>query len=107
MLRAILFDFNGILVDDEPIHFELFQKVLAEEEIALTSEDYYAKYLGFDDRGCFKAAFAAAGRALTPEALARLIERKSAYYQELVRQQGFPVYPGAAELVAAVADAGL
>ncbi len=107
MVRAILFDFNGVLVDDEPIHFELFQQVLGEEGIALTSEDYYAEYLGFDDRGCFSAAFAAAGRTLAPEALSRLIARKSAYYQERIRRQGFPFFPGAAELVEAVADAGL
>ncbi len=107
MLRAILFDFNGVLVDDEPIHFELFQRVLAEEEIALTVEDYYSKYLGFDDRGCFNAAFAAAGRTLAPEALSRLIARKSVYYQERIRQQGFPFFPGAGELIEAVAAAGL
>ena len=107
MLRAILFDFNGVLVDDEPIHFELFRQVLEEEGIVLTSEDYYAEYLGFDDRGCFNAAFAAAGRTLTPEALSRLIDRKSAYYQERIRQQGFPFFPGAGELIEAVAAADL
>ena len=38
VLRAILFDFNGVLVDDEPVHLEMFQRVLAEEGISLTSE---------------------------------------------------------------------
>ncbi len=41
MLRAFIFDFNGVIVDDEPIHFELFKRVLAEEGIELTEEDYY------------------------------------------------------------------
>ena len=101
VLRAILFDFNGVLVDDEPIHFELFRRVLAEEAIDLTSEDYYAKYLGFDDSGCFKAVFEQAGRELTPPDLSRLIARKAAYYQLRIRQQGFPFYPGARELIEA------
>ncbi|MEM7350974.1 MAG: HAD family phosphatase [Acidobacteriota bacterium] len=105
MLRAILFDFNGVLVDDEPVHLELFQKVLAEEGIELTSEDYYAHYLGFDDRGCFRAVLGAAGESATADRLSRLIARKSAYYQMRIRQQGFPVYPGAAELIAEVAAA--
>jgi beta-phosphoglucomutase-like phosphatase (HAD superfamily) len=48
MLRAVIFDFNGIIVDDEPIHFKLFQKVLGEEAITLTEEVYYERYLGFD-----------------------------------------------------------
>ena len=54
VLRAILFDFNGVLVDDEPVHLEMFQRVLAEEGVALTADDYFSgRYLGMDDRGCF------------------------------------------------------
>ena len=103
MLRAILFDFNGVLVDDEPLHLELFQKVLAEEGVRLTSEDYFAHYLGFDDRGCFRAVLEAAGEAPTPDRLSRLIARKSAYYQTRIRERGFEVFPGAAELIAEAA----
>ena len=57
MLGAVIFDFNGIIVDDEPIHFKLFQKVLGEEGIVLTEDAYYERYLGFDDRGAFTAGF--------------------------------------------------
>ncbi len=107
VLRAILFDFNGILVDDEPIHFELFRKVLAEEGIELREEAYYADYLGFDDRDCLRAAFAAAGEALSAERMSELIERKAGYYQERVRRQGFPAFAGGRELIAEAAAAGL
>ena len=47
MLRAVIFDFNGIIVDDEPIHFQLFQKTVALKKVKLTQEDYYQKYLGY------------------------------------------------------------
>ncbi|HTQ81405.1 MAG TPA: HAD family phosphatase [Thermoanaerobaculia bacterium] len=107
MIRAILFDFNGVLVDDEPIHLEMFQKVLAEEGISLSSENYYAHYLGLDDRGCFAAVLAAAGEAVTPTRLIRLIARKSSYYQERIRERGYPFYPGAIEFVRSLAEAGL
>ncbi|MCP3960016.1 MAG: HAD family phosphatase [bacterium] len=107
MLRAILFDFNGVLVDDEPIHLELFQKVLAEEGIELTAEDYYAHYLAFDDEGCYSAVLRAAGEPAGPERIEDLIGRKSVYYHDHVRERGFPVFPGAAELVEAVAARGL
>lgn len=107
VLRAILFDFNGVLVDDEPIHFEMFRKVLAEEGLDLTAEDYYARYLGFDDSGCFRAVFRAAGQEVGPEDLSRLIARKAAYYQLRIRQQGYPFFPGARELVDAAAAAEL
>lgn len=107
VLRAILFDFNGVLVDDEPIHLELMQRVLAEEGLDLTPEDYRAHYLGLDDRACFTAILEAAGRPASPETLSRLTARKAAYYQLRIRQQGYPFFPGAAELIRAAAAAGL
>jgi HAD superfamily hydrolase (TIGR01509 family) len=106
VLRAVLFDFNGVLVDDEPIHFEAFQRVLGEEGIELTAEEYYSRYLGFDDRGCFAAVLAAAGEPATVPGLMRLITRKSTYYQERIRERGYPLFPGAEELVRELAAAG-
>ncbi|HEX2253310.1 MAG TPA: HAD family phosphatase [Thermoanaerobaculia bacterium] len=99
MLRAVLFDFNGVLVDDEPIHLALFQEVLAEEGIELDREGYYRRYLGFDDRGAFSAILADAGQEAGAPRLARLIARKAAYYQERIRREGYPFFPGAAALL--------
>ena len=102
MLRAIIFDFNGIIVDDEPIHFELFQRVLKEEGITLTEQDYYARYLGFDDRGAFTAAYREHERLLPEAKLAQLIERKAVYYQEDIKTK-MRVFPGVTTLVPALA----
>lgn len=107
MLRAILFDFNGVLVDDEPLHLELFQKVLGEEGVALDAEDYYAEYLGFDDRDCFRAVLERAGRSASPGEVSRLIARKAAYYQTRIHAAGFPIVPGGAELVRDAHEAGM
>ncbi len=98
MLRAVIFDFNGIIVDDEPIHFKLFQKVLAEEAILLTEQDYYARYLGFDDKGAFAAAYRENNRSLSHAALADLIERKAVYYQEAIRSP-VAIFPGVKKLI--------
>lgn len=103
MLRAVIFDFNGIIVDDEPIHFELFQRVLNEEGLALTKEDYYARYLGFDDRGAFLHAYRDQRRELTEGDLARLVERKAAYYQQAIRNH-VAVFPGVKTLVPSLAS---
>ncbi|MFN0107323.1 MAG: HAD family hydrolase [Blastocatellia bacterium] len=104
MLKAIIFDFNGVIVDDEPLHLELFRRVLGEESIALTDEDYHAKYLGYDDRGCFTAALADADRTelATAEFIAELIERKAGYYREAIEQRML-LFPGAVELVKTLA----
>ncbi|MBI1865761.1 MAG: HAD family phosphatase [Nitrospirae bacterium] len=98
MPRAIVFDFNGVLADDEEVHFLMFQRVLGEERILLTREKYYEEYLGYDDRGCFRAACLAAGRTLSDGDLADLIGRKSAYYTAHVAGHDV-LYPGAAEAV--------
>lgn len=107
MLRGILFDFNGVLVDDEPLHLELFQAVLAEEGIALSRDDYWSWYLGFDDRGVFRTVLERTGETPTADRLSRLLTRKASYYQTRVHRDGFPIFAGAARLVEELADAGL
>jgi len=105
-LRAIIFDFNGVIIDDEPLHLELFRALLAEEGIALSDEDYRAKYLGYDDRGCFVAALSDAGRG--PEAndagfIAGLIDRKAALYRAAINER-YLLFPGVVELVRRLAN---
>jgi len=98
MLRAVIFDFNGIIVDDEPIHFELFQRVFAEEGMDLSKEAYYARYLGFDDRGAFSFGYREQQRPLSQEKLTELIDRKAVYYQEGIRNH-VAIFPGVKDLV--------
>ena len=69
MFDAVLFDFNGVIVDDEPLHFLTFREVLAAEQIPLDEASYYADFLGCDDRAAFVKAFAQQGRAIAPEEL--------------------------------------
>lgn len=107
VLRAILFDFNGVLVDDEPIHLRLFQKVLAEEGFSLSAVDYYDHYVGFDDRSCFAAVLEERGERPDLPRLMRLVARKAAYYRDLIRRQGYPWFAGAIDLVEEASAAGL
>jgi beta-phosphoglucomutase len=102
MLRGVIFDFNGIIVDDEPIHFQLFQRVLGEEGMVLTEEAYYARYLGFDDRGAFETGFQERGRPLSTAKLQGLIDRKARYYQEAIRNH-VAIFPGVKNLVTTLA----
>jgi len=107
VLRAVFFDFNGILVDDEALHHELFEKVLGEEGLTLSESDYYETYVGFDDSAAFTEAFSSVGRELDSTLLVRLIARKSTYYQERIRSSGFPFFAGSIDLVKAVAGDSL
>ena len=98
MLKAVIFDFNGILVDDEPIHLELFRKVLGEEGLPLSDADYSARYLGMDDRGCFRAVFQDNGRKLGDDALAELVRRKAVYYRQTIGAR-IVIFPGVKRLL--------
>ncbi|HEY3198566.1 MAG TPA: HAD family phosphatase [Nitrospirales bacterium] len=103
MLKAILFDFDGVLVDTEPLHFQAFQKVLASEGIPLSETDYYAKYVGFDDKGCFQAVFTENGRTVTPETIRGLVDRKAALFLEQLKTN-LVVYPGITDFVTMTAQ---
>jgi HAD superfamily hydrolase (TIGR01509 family) len=103
MIRAVIFDFNGVLVDDEQVHFELFRDVLAEEGITLTERQYHEVYLGYDDRRCFEEALKDSGRAASPSELDELIARKAARYVDRA-ELGLRYFPGAAECIASLAD---
>ena len=98
MIQAVLFDFNGVLVDDEPQHCEALQRVLADDGITLTRDEYYARYLGLDDRAGFVEAYRRAQRTLTTEFLNFLVDKKSKIYLELV-ESSLRLVPGAQEFV--------
>ncbi len=93
MIRLLLLDYNGVIVDDEPLHFAALRDTVAESGIGLDAATYYAQLLGYDDRGCLTEVFRRAGRALEPAALDRLALRKAARYAALTRD-GPPLVPG-------------
>jgi beta-phosphoglucomutase len=105
MTDLLLLDYNGVIADDEPLHFAALHDVLAVERVQLERSAYYADYLGFDDRECLRLAFARAGRPLEAAALEHLAARKATWYAESVRA-GLPLVSGVREFVRRAAAAG-
>lgn len=103
MLRAVIFDFNGVIVDDEPIHHEAFRRVLAEEGFKLSEEEYLERYLPLDDRSCFRTFLETNRREVTESAVDDLVRRKAAYYSEAM-QERLAFFPGVLEFVPQVAQ---
>lgn len=101
-LSAIIFDFDGVIADSEPLHFAGFRLTLAEIGISLTESDYYANYLGYDDRGCFIAALTAHQRPADPSVIAPLMQRKAQAYLESVKDH-LVIFPGVREFVSEAA----
>jgi beta-phosphoglucomutase len=103
VLRAIVFDFDGVIANSEPLHFRAFHDVLAEEGVTLTEADYYAVYLGFSDAGVFQA-IGAARDAWTPAQIGGLVARKAVRLEALERDVSV-LFPGAAAAVRRAAAA--
>lgn len=97
-LAAMIFDFDGVIADTEPLHFSSFRHTLAEIGIELTESDYYANYLGYDDRGCFIAALTAHQHPIDPATLTQLMQRKAQAYLDSVRDHQV-IFPGVSEFV--------
>ena len=80
-MRAIIFDFNGVIADDEMTHLECFQKALREAGLVLSKEDYYGTYLGMDERTCAAAMLTRRDGTCDHTTLARIIERKAGLFR--------------------------
>lgn len=104
--RGILFDFNGVIVDDEPQHCRALTATLAEHGVVLDEATYYREYLGYDDRATIAQAWQAAGRTLTDTLLRLLVTQKSEAYQRAIREH-LTMVNGAAEFVTVAASAGI
>jgi beta-phosphoglucomutase len=95
---AVVFDFDGVLADSEPLHLRVYQELLAEEGVSLPPAEYYGRYLGFDDVGVFEALAQDKGLRIDGGRLEQLVARKTALFQRLAGVQHV-LFPGAAACV--------
>ena len=95
---ATLLDFDGVLVDSEPVHLAAFNDVLARHGIAITEQEYSKRYLSLDDAGVFRAVLSRGGRTLREDEVRTLVAAKAPKFMERF-EDGFRAFPGAAELI--------
>jgi HAD superfamily hydrolase (TIGR01509 family) len=103
-LHAIVFDFDGVVADSERLHLRSYQDVLAPEGITMSTEDYFARYLGYDDVGVFKALGKDHNVLMDDQRVTALIERKGQRYEALAAA-GEMLFPGAADFIRSAAAA--
>jgi beta-phosphoglucomutase len=96
-VKAIVFDFDGVLADSEPLHLRAYQAILSPHGIALTTEQYCARYLGFDDEGAFRRIAADYNLLFGDEEIELLMQEKTRVFQTLAN--GNVMYGGAAACV--------
>jgi phosphoglycolate phosphatase/beta-phosphoglucomutase len=91
MIKAIFFDFNGVIIDDEPIQMKAYQEILRGHQIDLTEEAYMSA-LGMDDRTFVKAMFERAKKPLTEPVLETVLDAKTDLHRQMI--EVLPLFPG-------------
>lgn len=95
---AVIFDFDGVIVDTEPLHYKAFQRILEPLGFGFSWQEYVDTYMGFDDRDAFTEAFITHGRSIDSAELHGLVEHKAQIFQTII-QDGIIAYPGVTELI--------
>lgn len=103
MIRAVIFDLDGTLVDTEPLHFAAFNQALQPDAIKIEFADYIARLIGLNDHDCFATVLKENRKNASEEHIADLIARKTAVYQTTIAERDV-LYPGAAKFVRACAE---
>jgi beta-phosphoglucomutase len=96
-LRAAVFDFDGVIVDSEPLHFRALRDALRPEAVLITEEEYREIYLAYDDRGAIRLALEHHGERADPERMERIAAGKRAEFARAIPE--IPIFDGARELV--------
>ena len=103
---AVIFDFDGVIVDSEPLHYRAIQAALVTLDISFPYDEYLRRYVGFDDRDAFREALRAAGQLASEARVADLCRLKAAAFHRVL-DGGIPQVAGAAELVRALHARGV
>jgi beta-phosphoglucomutase len=102
-LKAVLFDFNGVIINDEPLHQRLIEQLLIEENLTLKPGEYQKVCLGRSDRSCLRDLLNSRGRVVKEDYLTQLLKKKAeGYALEIEKIEKLPLYPGLEDLISQV-----
>jgi HAD superfamily hydrolase (TIGR01509 family) len=100
-MRAVIFDFDGVIVDSEPIHYRTLAEALLADGVAIDEEEYRARYLAYDDREAIRVALETHGEAPELERIDRIAQRKARLFDAATPD--VPLLPGVRDLVGSLA----
>jgi beta-phosphoglucomutase len=101
-LRVIVFDFDGVLVNSEPLHYYAFQQAAAEFDIELTEQQYYEQLIGYDDRGAWRKLLELHNKTLPPADFLELMNHKNQVMQDMIYEGKYSALLGVEETVRAL-----
>jgi beta-phosphoglucomutase len=105
--KAVVFDFDGVIVDTERLHYRAFQEILEPLGLGYSWDEYTRVYMGFDDRDAFREVCRMSRRELTEEDLRDWIQQKAEAFESIVQDDSLEPFPGVGALLEALQTAGV
>ncbi len=102
MIKAILMDFNGIIIDDEPLQMQAYQEILKGEGVDLTEQQYYS-CMGMNDKTFVETAFKLSEKPIPTEKIGAIVDQKTAKWREIVDEE-IPLFEGVENFVVKMAQ---
>jgi beta-phosphoglucomutase len=99
-LRAAVFDFDGVIVDSEPLHYRSLRDALRPEGVEISEAEYLQVYLAYDDREAIRLALEHHGQSTDPARRERIEARKVETFARLIPE--IPVFEGVRDLIRAL-----
>ncbi|HEX8287149.1 MAG TPA: HAD family phosphatase [Pyrinomonadaceae bacterium] len=97
MIKAILMDFNGVIINDEPLQMKAYQEILKTEGIELTEEQYYDS-LGMNDAAFVEASYGRAGKKPEANKVLEIMQAKTNRWRDIVADE-LPIFPGVEDFI--------
>lgn len=99
-LKAVLFDFNGIIIKDKAVHIQLIDEILIQENLQTQRVQERQTFLGMSCRAYLQSLLKNRGRVLTEASINQLLVRKAqAYVLELEKLEKLPLYSGIEDVI--------
>lgn len=98
MIKAVIFDFDGVIADSEPLHLRAFQKTVGTLGLGLSAADYYSRYLAYDDKTFFRKFLEDNEQQVTGQEIERLVREKGVCFEETIRED-IRIFPGVVEFL--------
>ncbi|MCA9272923.1 MAG: HAD family phosphatase [Phycisphaerales bacterium] len=103
-MDALIFDFDGVIADSEPVHERAITRAAQMLGVPFTHDDYMTRVIGLDDRDTFRVIAEMGGLALMPERLAEVVYTKQQHVLEMIDAGEVKAFPGSIELIRSAAE---
>jgi len=98
-LPAIIFDFDGVIVDSEPLHEAALLQCAKERGMSFTHDQYMTKLIGLADRDCLPVLYQLNGRSPTAAEHTAYFTQKKRLVHEMIERGEAKAFAGTLALI--------